>query len=309
MTISEILTEGKRMLAAPCSNALIDTPSLDAALLLAEVLHTNREALIALGNEIIKNNDRKKFSELLERRRAGECVAYILGKKEFRGLLFTVNPCVLVPRPDTETLVEAALEYIDSMAGPEALGKHISLLDLCTGSGALAISLKNERPFLDISATDISKEALQIAEANVAHLLENIKFSGSPIKFFHSDLFKNIRGRFDIIISNPPYIPCAELASLAPEVKREPKIALNGGMDGLDLIKKIISHAQEFLQPVEKFPAENFPGSVLILEAGPEQMQAITIILGKQGFGNIKVYRDLAGRERVISAMSHSGGS
>ena len=313
MTISGILTEGKKLLAAPCPEASIDTPSLDAALLLAEVLRTNREALIVRGNESINESDREKFLKLLERRRSGECAAYILGRKEFRGLSFTVSRNVLVPRPDTETLAEIALEYIDSMAGQRTSPGNISLLDLCTGSGALAVSLKNERPFLNVSASDISEEALEIAEENAARLVGtaplqgNTKHSGSPIKFIHSDLFENIRGKFSIIVSNPPYIPSGELASLTPEVKAEPAIALDGGGDGLDLIRKIIGRATEYLQPAEKFPGREFPGGVLLLEAAPEQMRAIAVLLEKRGFGNIKIHRDLAGKDRVISAISRPG--
>ena len=322
MTIREILSIGTKQLSLPCPDALIDTPSLDAALLLAEVLKTSREMLIVHGNENITEDDSEKFFKLLERRRAGECVAYILGKKEFRGLLFSVNPDVLVPRPDTEILVEAALEHIDlrkhidlresiesqndANASPSR-HRRLSLLDLCTGSGALAISLLNERLFLDVTATDISEKALTVAKANTESLLENKKFSRSEtknIRFIQSNLFENINtknyqadnnfhGKFDIIVSNPPYVPSGELATLAPEVRHEPALALDGGEDGLYFIKKIISDAAEYL----------CPGGSLLLEAGSEQMKAIKTLLENHQYCEIKIYKDLAGRDRVISAI------
>jgi release factor glutamine methyltransferase len=281
MTVREILLEGTALLKSPCSSALIDTPALDAALLFAEVLHTGREDLIVRGNETLAERDRERFFSLLERRRAGECVAYILGRKEFRGLEFIVNPGVLVPRPDSETLLEAALEHIM----PEQEG--FSVLDLCTGSGALAVSLKKERPLLSVFASDISPEALETAALNAARLLGE-----AAVNLFHSDLFENINGRFNIIISNPPYVPSGELSSLAPEARREPRLALDGGGDGLELIRKIIGRA----------PAYLFPGGVLLLEAGSDQMPVIKILLEKHNYRHIKIQKDLAGRERVISA-------
>jgi len=315
MTIREILSIGTKQLSLPCLDALIDTPSLDAALLLAEVLKTSREMLIVHGNENITEDDSEKFFKLLERRRAGECVAYILGKKEFRGLLFSVNSDVLVPRPDTEILVEAALEHIDLRERIDSQNdantspsrhRRLSLLDLCTGSGALAISLLNERPFLDVTATDISEKALAVAKANTESLLENKKFSRSEaenIRFIQSDLFDSIcvknnhsddmPGKFDIIVSNPPYVPSGELATLAPEVRQEPALALDGGEDGLYFLKKIISGATEYL----------CPGGSLLLEAGSAQMKAIKTLLENQQYCDIKIYKDLAGRDRVISAI------
>ena len=299
MTIREILTEGKTQLTKPCSEALIESSSLDAALLLAKVLKTNRETLISRSNEIISEGDREKFFKLLERRRSGECVAYLLGYKEFRGLKFVVNPSVLVPRPDTEILVEAALEYIDSLkAGSDSSQKNIriSLLDLCTGSGALAISLKNERPFLSVSAADISEEALDIARVNAQLLLTEANSAVNAIRFIRSDLFEKFdtsKDKFHIIVSNPPYIPSEELALLAPEVRREPALALDGGQHGLDLIYKIISQAADYLHE----------HGILLLEAGSEQIMTIITLLENQNFSNIKIHRDLAGRDRVISAQ------
>ena len=291
MTIQNTLAEGKRLLKAPSHSSFIDTPDLDAALLLSEVLHKSREELLVRGNEHITEPDREKFLELLERRRSGVCVAYILGRREFRGLEFTVNPNVLIPRPDTETLVEAALEYLDSMEEKDfhsSRDESLSILDLCTGSGAVAISLKNERPFLNVSASDISAKALETAACNAARLLD------SSVTFIQSDLFDNIPGKYDVIVSNPPYVPAGLLATLAPELRLEPRLALDGGEEGLELIRKIILHTQEHL----------LPKGALLLEAGPEQMPVIKTLLENNGFHSVRIYRDLAGKDRVISAAA-----
>ena len=290
MTVGEALAEGKRLLRSPCATAFIDTPDLDAALLLAEILQAGRTELIVRAHEDIAEQDRAKFLRLVERRRSGECAAYILGRKEFRGLMFSVNPHVLVPRPDTETLVEKALDCIDSIA---AQG-NISLLDLCTGSGAVAISLKSERPFLSVSASDISAGALETAALNAARLLdEGLSAKGPPVRFMQSDIFNNIPGKFDIIVSNPPYIPSGEIPALAPELRWEPRLALDGGGDGLSLIREIISRSPERL----------LPGGLLLLEAGLGQIPAIRALLEANRFSGIRVYKDLAGKERVISAI------
>jgi len=312
MTIRETLAQGKRLLRSPSPSCFIDTPALDAALLLGFVLHTGRPELIARGNESMSDTDREEFLNLISRRRNGECIAYILGRREFRGLDFTVNPQVLVPRPDTETLVEAVLEYIDTNLSsrgalePEVEAQRegerkIALLDLCTGSGAVAISLKNERPFLRVTASDISPEALDTARLNAARLLGGRLLSGrlldgdhDNVCFIQSDLFENIPGKYDIIVCNPPYIPSGELSGLAPEVQREPRLALDGGEDGLELIRKIVFQAPEYLSP----------GGVILLEAGSGQIPAIHVLLAANGLSGIKVHKDLAGRDRVISAAA-----
>ncbi|MDR1899030.1 MAG: peptide chain release factor N(5)-glutamine methyltransferase, partial [Treponema sp.] len=163
MTVRETLAEG----TARLREGNIESPALDASLLLAGALQTDRAGVIAAGPETVAGEVRARFTGLLERRLSGECVAYLLGTKEFRGLDFTVSPAVLVPRPDTETLVEAALEAVRASPAPPPL----SLLDLCTGSGAVAVALKHEAPFLEVWASDISAEALEVAEANAARLL------------------------------------------------------------------------------------------------------------------------------------------
>ena len=279
MTVREAISHGSSVL----KNAGIESPSLDVSLLLAYLLNTTRTELIGTGPQSISTQEHKTFQELLERRINGECVAYIIGKKEFFGLEFLVNPSVLVPRPDTEILVSVSIEK-----------KSTRILDLCTGSGAVAITLKHEMPNLEVHATDISAEALETAKTNAKRLLASETF----IHFHHGDLFNALPTAdccplFDLIVSNPPYIPTEEIKTLSPEVQKEPFIALDGGHSGLELIKKII----------EKAPAFILPKGALLLEAAPSQMKKITLLLEKRGFKDIQLYKDLSGQDRVIGGV------
>jgi release factor glutamine methyltransferase len=286
MTIREALAEGTASLAA----AGIETPGLDASLLLAKVLNTSRSFLISAGQDDISESSVTAFRQLIKRRQSGECTAYILGKKEFYGLEFLVNPSVLVPRPDTETLVEIIEEILTKNT------KALRVLDLCTGCGAIAIALKHTMPELEVWATDISAEALETAKTNAARLLPP-----DSIHFHHGDLFDALltppflipNSSFLIITSNPPYIPSAEISSLSPEVRMEPRLALDGGDDGLNVIRKIISRAPEFL----------CPGGALLLEADPRQMKEIACLYKEAGLHDIQTHKDLSGKERVISGI------
>ena len=283
MTVQEAQTQGVQRLAA----AGLDTPALDASLLLAETLGFGRERLILAYPKPIHNGAWHHFEELLRRRLDGESVAYILGRKEFWGLEFTVSPAVLVPRPDTETLVEAALSFLASRP-PSPTPQ--TLLDLCTGSGAVAIALKHEAAKLEVWASDVSPEALEIARHNAARLLGTGHGAPSPIRLIQSDLFDQIPRRFSLITANPPYVKSAEIAGLPAEVKGEPRLALDGGADGLDLIRRIIAGA----------PVHLYAGGALLLEAEPRQMGLIQAELEKHGFLGIQLYKDLSGGERVI---------
>ena len=299
MTIKEAYAQG----SADLKFANIPTPALDASLLLAHILKTNRTSLITKGMDTISIKDSKKYCKLIERRALGECVAYIIGIKEFRGLEFEVNKSVLVPRPDTETLVETALEILTKESHTETRtsnqrfggGNDPKILDLCTGSGAVIIALKNEMPYIDAYATDISTEALKVAKANASRLLPNNK-----IHFRHGDLFKALPTKssvspcelFSLIVSNPPYIPSAEIETLSAEVQNEPSLALDGGACGLEIIKRIIEDAPNYLQK---------SGS-LLLEADPRQMEEIKTLLAKRGFSSLQLFKDLSGAERVIGS-------
>jgi release factor glutamine methyltransferase len=201
---------------------------------------------------------------------------------------FTVSPAVLVPRPDTETLVETALDWIQRRREI----KNPGLLDLCTGSGAVAVSLKKESPGLKVLGSDISAEALKIAELNAAALLKPER-GETPLTFIQSDLFQCIRGRFKLITVNPPYIPAGEIEKLSAEVRGEPRIALDGGEDGLALIRLIIEAAPDYL----------LPGGGLLMEIDPPQARTVPALLAKAGFQDIQIYRDLSGRDRVAGAV------
>jgi len=275
MNVREAIVQG----SADLKFAGIKTPRLDAELLLTFVLKTNRSSLITLEKKKLSDSNCAKFCELIERRCNGECVAYLIENKEFRGLDFIVNKYVLVPRPDTETLVEAAIEQ-------ESIN---SVLDLCTGSGAVAISLKHEMPKIEMSASDICENALAVAKANAAKLLPK-----NSIQFYLSDLFNAIPNtKYSMIVSNPPYISSNELKTLSPEVQNEPSLALAGGVNGLDIIKSIVNKSPDYLQK----------GGVLLLEADPRQMDEISILLEKMGFNDIKLYKDLSDSNRVIRGV------
>jgi len=300
MTIREATAQS----AAFLKTAGIETPSLDASLLLAHVLNISRETLAARGTEELSEEAFAALRAFLDRRTNGECIAYITGKKEFFALEFLVNHHVLVPRPDTEILVEAAIAIINEQllmnneqetenSGGKIADNVIRVLDLCTGSGAVAVSLKHEMPQLEVHTTDISTEALQTAKKNAERLLP-----GGSIHFYSGDLYSALphsplptpHSLFSLIVSNPPYIPTEKIKTLSAEVQNEPCFALDGGKDGLEIIRRIIDRAPENLKQ----------GGTLLLESAPYQMEEITYLLENRGFRDIKLYKDISGQDRVI---------
>jgi release factor glutamine methyltransferase len=290
MTIREAVTLGSSSLKA----AGVGTSNLDASLLLAHVLEISRTTLAVKGTERLSEQTLGVFSGLIDRRLNGECVAYILGKKEFFTMEFMVNKNVLVPRPETETLVETALRILEKMNnGNIASGiGTLRVLDICTGAGIIAISLKHEKPALQVYACDISKEALAVAEMNAKRILSE----SCRIDFYNGNLFKAVPKsslQFSLIVSNPPYIPSNKIKTLSIEVQNEPRLALDGGKSGLKFFKQIIKNSRSYLEK----------GGSLLLEADPSQMKKITVMLEKGGFSNIKLYNDLSGQQRVISGV------
>ncbi|HUR71031.1 MAG TPA: peptide chain release factor N(5)-glutamine methyltransferase [Candidatus Limnocylindrales bacterium] len=268
----------------------IENPRLDAEVLLARCLNLSREDLLVAADLPISPDASSCFETFLQRRLTREPVAYITGTQEFWSLDFTVSPDVLIPRPDTERLVEIALLWAARFAPSHAL----RIADLCTGSGAVAVSLASELPSARIWATDNSAAALAIARGNAsAHLV------AAQIEFVTGDLFDALAPvldeGFDLIVSNPPYVRRAEIATLAPEVSRwEPRAALDGGVDGLDFYRRIIAAAPDYL-------AEH---GALALEIGADMaIEVSAIFASTRRYREIDTFQDYAGRNRVMLAQ------
>jgi release factor glutamine methyltransferase len=250
---------------------------LEEDILACEALGINRSKLII--NPALKDKDDPKLKEFKERREKHEPLAYIVGCKPFMGINILVDSRVLIPRPETELLAEEAIKLAKELPHP------ISILDLCTGSGAIAVSLAKYLPQAKIFASDACAEALAVAQKNA----EN---QAVKITFVQSDLFGTLKGKkFDLIVANPPYIPTKEIDTLQPEVKDfEPRMALDGGSDGLRVVCEIIHKAKEHL----------VPGGALLMEIGFGQWTAVKKELKKNGYKDICVIKDYAGIERII---------
>ena len=230
MTIKELLNQAVIML----KNENIDAPKNKARMLLQATLKKSKEYLMIYDKEEVNNIQRDKYIKNVKRLILGEPLQYITGKQEFMKLNFLVTKDVLIPRADTEILVEKVIEIAEKIANP-------TILDLCTGSGAIAVSLAKYLPQSEITAIDISKEAIQIAKKNA--IINNVE---NQITFINSDMYTNLNEeKFDIIVSNPPYIKTDVIKKLDIQVKNEPYIALDGGKDGLDFYKTIINKSYQ----------------------------------------------------------------
>ena len=278
-THAAALAEGAAVLAA----AGIASAELDARVLLERAAGIDRAGLLTRGAEPLSPAAGERFRALLERRARREPLAYVTGEREFWSLRLAVDPRVLVPRPETETLVEAALARL-------APGARVA--DVGTGSGAVAIALAVELPAASLWAVDRSRDALAVARANAAaHALAD------RITFLEGDLLAPLAplaGTLDAVVSNPPYIPAAEIARLEPEVRdHEPRLALDGGAAGLDAIARLAAGAPSLLAP----------GGWLLLEVGAGQAAAATVLLAGTGaFEAAQTVPDLAGIGRVVAA-------
>jgi release factor glutamine methyltransferase len=259
----------------------VKTPRLDAEILLAHCLDVDRLYLYLNLDRPLLPDERSRFRELVKRRGLREPVALITGKKEFWSTSLQIKPGILIPRPETEILVEVVLQEIKENPAPK-------VLEIGTGSGAVAIALAKDNPRVEVVATDTDSNVLLVAQANAKEAEPE-----NAVQFIATDLFDSIRrgGYFDVICSNPPYVPTNIIPTLDPDVRNfEPMRALDGGPDGLDVIRRLSANAENFL---------NRPGA-LVLEFGDDQDEAVGRILESAGFEVTRIFRDLSGKPRVI---------
>jgi release factor glutamine methyltransferase len=257
----------------------VDAPRLTTEVLLAHALKTTRVRLYVDLDRPLEKTELATFRALIERRMAGEPTQYLTGVREFYNRPFKVDPRVLIPRPETELLVEAALHKLPK-DGPGLA------LDVCTGSGCIAISLAAERPQATVVATDLSEDACALARENAQAL-----GVAERLTVLQGNLYAPLPldARFDVVASNPPYIATAEIPTLSAEVRREPHMALDGGPDGLVLIRKVIAGARRVLKP----------GGLLAMEIGETQGDAVKALLQAAGYADARVEKDLERRDRL----------
>lgn len=262
----------------------------EAELLFTHTFNCDRTSLYLDRESLLDREKAQAIAGVLERRAKGEPIQYILGKAEFMGLEFKVESGVLIPRPETEVLVETTIRMVASQASQVT---SLKVLDIGTGSGCIAVSLAKLLNNVTIIATDISQQAIEVAKCNA--LLNNVS---EKIRFVRSDLFATCDLRlntYDLIVSNPPYIPTAEIDNLQPEIKYEPRIALDGGRDGLEIYRRIIEEAPCYLKS----------GGALIMEIGCGQARAAKkIAQNSEKFKIIEVVKDYSQIERVIAFIN-----
>ncbi|NVI97598.1 peptide chain release factor N(5)-glutamine methyltransferase [Myxococcus sp. AM009] len=257
----------------------VDAPRLTAEILLSYVLKLSRVRLYVDLDRPLSKEELGAYRALIERRMAGEPTQYLTGVREFYNRPFKVDARVLIPRPETELLVEAALRMLPKDAPGRAL-------DVCTGSGCIAISLAAERPLATVIATDLSPDACALARENAQAL-----GVADRVTVLQGDLFAPVPAgeRFQVVVSNPPYIASEEIAGLSAEVRREPKLALDGGPDGLVAVRRVVTGARQWLEP----------GGLLAMEIGEDQGPAVLELLRAAGYADARVEKDLERRERM----------
>ena len=279
MKIKDVLSQGISIL----KENNIDDSNMKARIVLADLLGKNKEYLMIHDEDDIEEGLNRIFLEKIERLKNHEPLQYVINKQDFMGFEFYVDKNVLIPQPDTENLVEEVILLSDKIRKNEKI--ELRILDLCTGSGAIAISISKLIKKSLVYASDISKEALKIAE-------ENSSRNAANVLFFESDLFDKISKlyKFDIIVSNPPYIEKNVIKTLSEEVQSEPILALDGGEDGLDFYRKIAEEAKEYLNS----------NGYLAFEIGYNQKESVENILKENGYQNIYSRKDLSGNDRIV---------
>lgn len=269
-TIEQVLKDGETRL----KNAFIGDAKLDAWYLMEYCFHMNRVSFLLDKNKTVPKEKEEEYVILIEKRASHIPLQHLTGEQEFMGYSFYVNEHVLIPRQDTEILVEEVISYVD--------GKKV--LDMCTGSGCILISLSKEAELQKGIGADISKEAIKIAKKNAQR-------NKSNVTFICSNLFESIHEKFDIIVSNPPYIESKVIEQLMPEVRlHEPKIALDGAEDGLYFYRKIIKKAKFYLESEGR----------LFFEIGYNQGKEVSLLMEEEGYQDIHIKKDLAGLDRVV---------
>lgn len=276
MTYREAVEFGTKCL----TDAGVPDAALDAWYLLQMVCKIERSYYYVHGEEDITQDAQKEYEIAVQKRAEHIPLQYIIGEQEFMGLRFKVNSNVLIPRQDTETLVEQVLKIVKP---------GMKVLDLCTGSGCVLISVLKNAPELTGMGSDIFKTALLVAK-------ENAKLHEVDAEWVRSDLFDNITETFDVIMANPPYIPTGEILSLMPEVRDfEPENALDGGADGLDFYRKIAGQVKDYLNP----------GGYVYMEIGYDQGEAVSELMRNAGFTEVEVIKDLARNDRVVKGKGN----
>ena len=276
MTYREAVEFGTKCL----TDAGVPDAALDAWYLLQMVCRIERSYYYVHGEEDITQDAQKEYEIAVQKRAEHIPLQYIIGEQEFMGLRFKVNSNVLIPRQDTETLVEQVLKIVKP---------GMKVLYLCTGSGCVLISVLKNAPELTGVGSDISKTALLVAK-------ENAKMHEVDADWIRSDLFDNITETFDVIMANPPYIPTGEILSLMPEVRDfEPENALDGGADGLDFYRKIAGQVKDYLNP----------GGYVYMEIGYDQGEAVSELMRNAGFTEVEVIKDLARNDRVVKGKGN----
>lgn len=288
MRLREAWARSRRQL----EGASIPDADIEAQVLLRNALGIDRATFHASLDRELGDEDVEAFERTVQRRVEGEPLSYITGHREFYGLDFVVTPDVLVPRQETEFLVEAVLGYARSRAEDE---DALTIADIGTGSGCIAVALAHHLPKATVYATDVSREALRVAGENVRrHGLEG------RVRLRHGDLFEALDGPVDVVVSNPPYLSMEETAHLPPDVKREPSVALVAGLDGMDVLSRLIVGAREYVKT----------GGLLALEIDPRRVEAVERLVGRifPG-GEIAVVKDHAGLERVVTVRVGARGA
>ena len=279
MTIREALLSAEKQL----SDAGVPDPRIDAQWMMEAVTGLGRVQLkLQSANELTLEQE-QRFASLLLSRAKREPVQYLLGEQYFYGLRFQVSPAVLIPRQETEELCEWGLSFVKRLPSPK-------VLDLCTGSGAIAVTMAHHCPQAQVTASDLSADALAVAR-------QNADLNGVAVRFLQGDLWEPLSGMtFDLILSNPPYIPTEDCKTLQPEVMREPVMALDGGQDGLDFYRRIAHKAQEHL----------LPGGMIAVELGIGEAEEVAEMFRQAGLMEVTIRKDLYGVERMVGAKRRS---